>query len=85
MDTWELFNTSLKENQERWKKIEEYCTEMEYNLSHGLYAKEMKPVIMLLITLVDQMRPSVGTEKAVKQVQDEIDSMLDKMGFGNKR
>ncbi len=66
-------NKVMKEGQERWGKIEELAKE----INRDDYGPNIKPVIELLILLVDHMRPMNPSQEQMDEATSGLADLLD--------
>lgn len=67
-------NKTLKESAERWKKIEELATELEYSLSNN--EMNNKAAYELLVLLVDHMRPMNPSLDQINEATQDLTNLL---------
>jgi hypothetical protein len=65
---------AMEEGQERWKKIEELVTEVEYGLSHSTPTN--RALYELVILLVDHLRPMNPSQEQLDEATNGLTDLL---------
>lgn len=71
MDIFSELNKQLKENGERWEKIDHLI-----NLVKDIEQPNIKDVVNLIILVAEQIRPAKNTTNKINDLQKDINDML---------
>ena len=89
-DIFKKLAEQVKENNERWEKIDEMYNGLKYLVDNGIVQSEdynpssLTMTIKLLLLLADQLRPMGNSSEQVTKLQDEIQDMLSSFTGGKK-